>query len=207
MYIHFKRLFDIVFSLILLLCAFPIMIIVFILIILEDSKGSVIFKQNRIGKDNKYFSVYKFRTMITETHKNGRILYDNERMLKCGKYIRKYSLDELPQIFNVIKGEMSFIGPRPLPVKYFEYLTNEELLRHKVRPGISGLSQVSGRNYLSWDEKFKMDIKYIKDISFLLDARIFLLTLKNIFLKQEVGILGSDNVVKSLYEIRDKVER
>lgn len=207
MYILFKRSFDILFSFVLAISTLPLMIITSAVIFLEDPEGSVIFKSIRIGKNNKPFYVYKFRSMIIQTERDGIRLYDNDRILKCGKFLRKFSLDELPQILNILKGEMSFIGPRPLPVKYFDYITDDELKRHKVRPGISGLAQVNGRNYLSWDKKFELDLYYVDNISFLIDAKIFILTLKSIFIKQDVTVYSKDQTIKSLYDVRNKINR
>lgn len=207
MYLFIKRSFDILFGLTLAFFTLPVMLLTAILIKLEDPEGPVFYKAKRIGMNNSIFNLYKFRSMIVRTEKDGIRLYDNDRMLKCGKYIRKFSLDELPQILNILKGEMSFIGPRPLPEKYFDYITDFELARHKVRPGISGLAQVKGRNFLSWDEKFKLDLYYVNNINFLIDAKIFVLTLKNIFIKQDVTVYSKDQIIKSLYDVRDKINR
>jgi lipopolysaccharide/colanic/teichoic acid biosynthesis glycosyltransferase len=207
MYLYIKRSFDILFGFILAFFSLPIMLLTAILIKLEDPEGPVFYKAKRIGRNNSIFNLYKFRSMIVHTEKDGIRLYDNDRILKCGKYIRKFSIDELPQILNILKGEMSFIGPRPLPEKYLDYIKDEELTRHKARPGISGLAQVTGRNYLSWDKKFELDIKYVNNINFLLDAKIFVLTLKNIFIKQDVTVYSKDQTIKSLYDVRDKIKR
>jgi undecaprenyl phosphate N,N'-diacetylbacillosamine 1-phosphate transferase len=171
---------------------------------LVDSKGPVFFRQKRVGRHNKIFEVFKFRSMIVQTEKNGIKLSDSERMLKIGKIIRKLSFDELPQIFNIMLGDMSFIGPRPLPVKYLEYYTEDELHRHDVRPGVSGWAQVNGRNNLAWDKKFELDLYYVKNISYLLDLKIFLLTIKKIFLRSDIGTRGVDIPDVSLHEIRQK---
>jgi len=207
MYLYVKRSFDIIFGLLLTIFSFPVMLVTAILIKIEDPEGPILYKAKRIGMNNSMFNLYKFRSMIVQTEKDGVRLYDNDRMLKCGKYIRKFSIDELPQILNILKGEMSFIGPRPLPDKYLDYITDEELGRHKVRPGISGLAQVNGRNYLSWDDKFKYDLFYINSMNFKLDAKVFILTLKNIFVKHEVTVYSEDHAIKSLYDVRDKIKR
>jgi undecaprenyl phosphate N,N'-diacetylbacillosamine 1-phosphate transferase len=207
MYLFIKRSFDILFGLTLAFFSLPIMLLTAVLIKLEDPEGPVFYKAKRIGRHNSFFRLYKFRSMKVQTEKEGVRLYDNDRILKCGKYIRKFSIDELPQILNILKGEMSFIGPRPLPEKYFDYITDLELARHKVRPGISGLAQVNGRNYISWDKKFELDLHYVKNISFLIDAKIFILTLKNIFIKQDVNVYSKDDTIKSLYDVRIKINR
>ncbi|MDR9768917.1 sugar transferase [Acetomicrobium sp.] len=165
---YIKGLLDFLFAILLLVILSPIMLAAAIIIKMEDPGGPILFKQERVGKDNKIFTLYKFRTMIVETEKNGVKLSDADRLLKFGNTLRKLSIDELPQLFNIIKGEMSFIGPRPLPVVYLPYYTDEELHRHDVRPGVSGWAQVNGRNYLSWEEKFRYDLEYVNNVSFLI---------------------------------------
>ncbi|MBN2770559.1 MAG: sugar transferase [Spirochaetes bacterium] len=201
-YLILKRIFDIFFSLILLVFSSPFILISAILIKIEDPAGPVFFRQDRGGKNNTTFSVAKFRTMITERERNGQKLKDSERMLRIGKILRKLSLDELPQILNILKGEMSFIGPRPLSAKFLPYYTENELRRHDVTPGISGWAQINGRNYLSWEEKFKLDIYYVENISLSLDAKIFFLTIKKVFVNPEVGILGKDVVYPPIPLVR-----
>lgn len=167
----FKRLIDIFLSFIILILLSPLLIIVSLLIF--SSMGNpIFFTQKRPGKNKVNFKIYKFRTMIEDPG-----LDDQKRITKLGLRLRQSSLDELPQLFNVIKGEMSLIGPRPLLVEYNEYFNEEQSLRFKVRPGISGLAQVRGRNYLSWESKFNLDIFYVKNISFKEDFKIFLSTL------------------------------
>jgi undecaprenyl phosphate N,N'-diacetylbacillosamine 1-phosphate transferase len=204
MYIALKRMFDICFCVILLIFTLPLFIVIALVIKMEDPKGPVFFRQKRVGKHNKTFGVFKFRSMIVEIERNGINLTDSERMLRIGNIIRKLSFDELPQIFNIILGDMSFIGPRPLPVKYLEFYTEDELHRHDVRPGISGWAQVNGRNNLIWDKKFELDLYYVKNISFLLDLKIFFLTIKKIFLRSDIGTRGVDIPDVSLHEIRQK---
>lgn len=199
---YVKRLMDLIFALVLIVLLWPLMVMLAILIKAEDPTGPAIFKQERVGQGNKSFKVLKFRSMITETEKNGRKLADAERMLKTGRLIRKLSLDELPQLFNIVKGEMSFIGPRPLPTIYLPYYTEEELKRHDVKPGISGWAQVNGRNYLSWEQKFKYDLHYVNNLSFLLDLKISFLTIAKIIARSDVGVRGQDFPDVSLHEIR-----
>lgn len=202
MYLLFKRVFDIMFSLILLITTLPILIISALMIKLEDSKGPVFFRQERGGKHNRIIKIAKFRTMIVQREKDGKKLSDSERMLKVGRILRKLSLDELPQIYNILKGEMSFIGPRPLSAKFIDFYTEEELHRHDVTPGISGWAQINGRNFLSWEDKFALDLYYVTNISLLLDLRIFLLTIKKVFITPEVGILGKDVTHKPIHLTR-----
>lgn len=188
-YLAVKKILDHTFAVISLVFAAPIMAITAIAIKL-DSKGPVFFKQQRPGKDSKIFTLYKFRTMRVETEKDGRTLSDMERMTKLGIILRKTSIDELPQLFNINKGQMSFIGPRPLLVQYLNHYTPEQIRRHAVAPGISGWAQVNGRNTISWDEKFKLDVWYVDNISFALDMKIFLLTIRHVL--NRTGINNSE---------------
>jgi len=184
---YIKRILDLVFAVILLILLSPIMLLAAIAIKIEDPKGPVLFKQRRPGKDAKIFTVYKFRTMRVETERDGRPLSDMERITKVGAFLRKISIDELPQLFNIIRGEMSFIGPRPLLVEYLDYYTPEQMRRHEVMPGISGWAQVNGRNAISWEEKFKYDVWYVDNMSFLLDLKIVFLTIYNILKREGIN--------------------
>jgi lipopolysaccharide/colanic/teichoic acid biosynthesis glycosyltransferase len=184
---YIKRILDFVFAVVLLVLLSPIMLLAAIAIKIEDPKGPVLFKQKRPGKDTKIFTVYKFRTMRVETEKEGRTLSDMERITKVGAFLRKTSIDELPQLFNIIRGEMSFIGPRPLLVEYLDYYTPEQMRRHEVMPGISGWAQVNGRNAISWEEKFKYDVWYVDNMSFLLDLKIVFMTIYNILKKEGIN--------------------
>lgn len=199
---YVKRILDFIFAIILLIILSPIMLIAAIVIKVEDPKGSVLFKQERIGKENKVFKVFKFRSMIVERERDGHKLTDAERMLKVGNFLRKTSIDELPQLFNIIRGEMSFIGPRPLPVIYLPYYTEEEIHRHDITPGISGWAQVNGRNYLSWEKRFEYDLEYVNNVSFLFDLKVFFRTIKKVFLRTDIGVRGIDVADDSLHEIR-----
>ena len=147
----------------------------------------VIFTQDRPGKDEKIFKLYKFRTMTDEKDANGNLLPDSERLTKFGRILRATSLDELPEAFNIVKGDMSIIGPRPLLPSYLEWYTEDEKHRHDVRPGLSGLAQVNGRNYLDWDERFELDVKYAKSITFLGDVKIILQTIKKFFTHSNIA--------------------
>lgn len=147
----------------------------------------MIFQQERPGKDEKIFTLCKFRTMTDERDENGNLLPDNVRLTKFGKLLRSTSLDELPELWNIFKGDMSLIGPRPLLVSYLPYYTEEEKLRHTVRPGLTGLAQVSGRNFLDWDNRLKKDVEYVKNLSFLMDLKVIFLTVKVVFVKENVA--------------------
>lgn len=190
---YFKRIIDFSFAFLLLLITSPILIISALAIKLE-SKGPSLFKQRRIGKNNKEFIIYKFRTMKVATGENGKKLSDSERLTKVGNFLRKTSLDEIPQCINILKGEMSFIGPRPLPVIYLPYYTEEELKRHEVRPGISGLAQVNGRNTLQWEDRFKYDIEYINNISIGMDIKILIMTLQKVFKRENIQVRGTTKI-------------
>jgi lipopolysaccharide/colanic/teichoic acid biosynthesis glycosyltransferase len=191
---YIKRILDFVFAVILLIIASPIMLLAAIAIKLEDPNGPVLFKQKRPGKNAKIFTVYKFRTMRVETEKDGRPLTDMERMTKVGSFLRKTSIDELPQLFNIIRGEMSFIGPRPLLIQYLELYTPEQMRRHEVTPGISGWAQVNGRNAISWEEKFKYDVWYVDNQSFLLDLKIFFMTICNVLNRKGINNSQGDTM-------------
>ena len=186
MYRHFfKRFFDFILSLIAIIILSPVYIIVAILV--RVKLGSpVIFTQERPGKDEKIFKMYKFRSMTSETDKEGNLLPDEVRLTSFGKKLRSTSLDELPELFNILKGDMSIVGPRPLLVKYLPYYTMEERHRHDVKPGLTGLSQVSGRNFIKWEERFLMDCDYTKNVSFLLDLKIIFKTIIKVFIKENI---------------------
>ena len=146
----------------------------------------VIFTQKRPGKDEKIFSMYKFRTMTDERDANGRLLPDEARLTRLGRWMRDKSLDELPEMINILKGEMSFVGPRPLLVEYLPYYTPQEHCRHDVRPGLTGLAQINGRNALSWEEKFSFDLQYVEHVSFGFDLKIIFKTISKVFRRSDV---------------------
>lgn len=196
-YLAIKRILDFVFALILLIVLSPIMLLAAIAIKL-DSSGPVLFKQKRPGKDAKIFTIYKFRTMKVETEKNGKPLSDSERMTRVGAFLRKTSIDELPQLINILKGEMSFIGPRPLLVEYLPYYTKEEYKRHNVMPGITGWAQINGRNAISWEKKFELDLEYVRKISFIFDMKIIILTIIKIIRKSDIITYGTENSPEAL---------
>jgi len=187
MYPLLKRFFDIILSFIGLLVLSPLLLIITLLLAL-DFKGTPFFTQKRPGKNEHIFHVLKFKTMNNKTDENGNLLPDTDRLTLLGIFVRKTSIDELPQLLNVLKGEMSLIGPRPLLVKYLPYYTPEERIRFTVRPGITGLAQISGRNYMSWDEKFKKDIQYVNNLGFSQDLTIFKKTLIKVFNSADVEL-------------------
>lgn len=172
----FKRILDLVISLIGLIITFPFLIIVYI-ILYRQNRGKVFFFQERPGLGQKAFHIIKFKTMTDAKDASGKLLPDNQRITKAGRIIRKLSIDELPQLINVLKGDMSLVGPRPLLFKYMNLYSLEQLRRHEVRPGITGWAQVNGRNAISWTRKFELDIEYVNKISFLMDLEILWLTL------------------------------
>ena len=205
MYIKVKRLIDLVVSISLLAMLSPIILAVYLLSKVFIGK-EVIFTQTRIGLNNKEFKVIKFKTMTDECDDDGNLLPDKDRLIKYGLILRKLSLDELPQLINVIKGEMSLIGPRPLLVRYLPYYTEEERRRHSIRPGITGLAQVNGRNGLAWNDRLGLDVMYVDNMSFILDIKILVATvlkvLKSDGVKEDVtkDMLDLDQERKVAYE-------
>ncbi|MFW6046943.1 MAG: sugar transferase [Candidatus Woesearchaeota archaeon] len=171
----FKRGFDFCFSLFAFILLSPLLLFVSLLVFIFHGKP-ILFKQNRPGKDEKIFIMYKFRTMTNEKDVNGQLLPDEKRITNFGKFLRKTSIDELPELLNVVKGDMSLIGPRPLLIKYLPFYTENERKRHQVRPGITGLSQVNGRNTLNWENRLKLDVIYVENMSFKLDLKILFKT-------------------------------
>lgn len=192
---YIKRTLDLCLAVILGIPAFIIIALCFVAIKIE-SPGPAFFIQERPGLAGKIFKVYKLRTMRVETEKDGRKLSDMERMTKSGKIIRKLSFDELPQILNILKGDMSFIGNRPLLVKYLSLYSPEQMRRHEVRPGISGWAQVNGRNELSWEEKFALDVYYVDNVSFALDLKILFLTIKNVLTHKGINAGEGETMVE-----------
>ncbi|MFY4690307.1 undecaprenyl phosphate N,N'-diacetylbacillosamine 1-phosphate transferase [Campylobacter jejuni] len=184
----FKRIFDFILALVLLVLFSPVILITALL--LKITQGSVIFTQNRPGLDEKIFKIYKFKTMSDERDEKGELLSDELRLKAFGKIVRSLSLDELLQLFNVLKGDMSFVGPRPLLVEYLPLYNEDQKLRHKVRPGITGWAQVNGRNAISWQKKFEFDVYYVKNISFLLDLKIMFLTALKVLKRSGVSKEG-----------------
>ena len=195
-----KRLLDFMLALLGLLITFPITISVALILLLVN-RGNPFFFQKRPGKDAKVFKIIKFKTMINHKDASGKLLPDSERLTSIGKWVRKYSLDELPQLINVLIGDMAFVGPRPLLIKYLPYYTAEEHKRHQVRPGITGLAQISGRNYLNWDDRLKKDVWYVEQLSFKLDLEIMIKTVKNVLTSKDVAI-NPNLIIQDLDDIR-----
>lgn len=191
MYKHFfKRFLDIIYSLGFILCFWWLYIIVAIFV--KKKLGSpVLFKQQRPGLNGKIFIMYKFRSMTDAKDKSGKLLSDDERLPKFGKVLRATSLDEIPEFFNILKGDMSLIGPRPLLIQYLERYNERQARRHEMRPGITGWAQVNGRNAISWEQKFEYDVEYIEKCSFWLDIKIIFLTIKKIFIKEGISQEGN----------------
>lgn len=188
--LYIKRVLDFITSLCLLIFLFPVMLVVGILLLFQN-KATPFFFQDRPGKNEKKIRIMKFKSMTDEKDKNGKLLPDNKRITKLGAFIRKTSLDELPQLINVLKGDMSLIGPRPLLFKYIPLYSKEQSRRHDVKPGITGWAQINGRNTISWVKKFEYDVYYVDNISFLLDLKILWLTLLKV-VKRE-GVNQSDD--------------
>ena len=187
----FKRFFDFTLSLVALIVLFPLLLLLTVIGAIA-MKGNPFFFQERPGKkgkdgNEKIFKLVKFRTMSNAKDKEGNLLPDSVRLNKYGKFLRATSLDELPELLNILKGDMSIVGPRPLLVEYLPYYTEEERQRHNVRPGLTGLAQVSGRNNLEWDRRFQLDLEYIRNISLVSDIKIILLTIKKVFVKSDVS--------------------
>ncbi|MDY5583437.1 MAG: sugar transferase [Candidatus Merdousia sp.] len=200
---YFKRCFDFTGALLLIAVLSPIYVAVYFLV--RFNMGSpAIFTQDRPGKGEKIFRLYKFRSMTSATDADGKLLPDAQRLTKLGKFLRETSLDEIPQFFNVLKGDMSFIGPRPLLVRYLPYYTKRERLRHSVRPGITGLAQVNGRNCIGWDEKLAFDVQYAENVSLLGDIKIALSTVEKVLKHSDIKV-GMENFldVKRKKEIEE----
>ncbi|WP_342463071.1 sugar transferase [Ureibacillus sp. FSL K6-8385] len=183
---YIKRPMDFILSLIAIIVLSPVFLIVALLV--RINLGSpVIFKQQRPGLNEKIFTMYKFRTMTDERDENGELLPDSERLTKFGKFLRSTSLDELPELFNILKGDMSIVGPRPLLVQYLPLYNDHQRRRHEVRPGLTGLAQVNGRNAITWEEKFNLDVQYVDHVSFLGDWKIIFRTVKKVFVREGIN--------------------
>jgi len=193
---HAKRLLDCVLSLCAIAVLSPVLLAVAVLV--RAVLGSpVVFRQERPGLGERAFTLYKFRTMTSKCDEDGRLLSDDERLHRFGRFLRSTSLDELPELWNIVRGDMSFVGPRPLLMRYLPYYREEERLRSAVRPGITGLAQISGRNALTWDDRFKTDIDYVSRLSFLLDVRILIRTVLVVLNRKDV-LVGEAHVLRDL---------
>lgn len=193
--VAFKRIFDFCGAFLLIIIFAPVMIWAYFAV-KKHLGAPVIFTQLRPGLDEKIFKIYKFRTMSDEKDKNGELLSDEERLNNFGKMLRNTSIDELPQLFNVLRGDMSFIGPRPLLIEYLSLYNKRQKLRHSVRPGITGLAQVSGRNNITWAKKLELDSYYAQHLSFLLDVKIAFLTIKKVLKKEGINQDGMQTTQK-----------
>ena len=193
MYKHFfKRFFDFCISLIVLICISPILLVVTIWLHFANKGAGAFFFQERPGKDGKIFKVIKFKTMTDERDEKGELLPDADRLTKVGRFVRSTSIDELPQLINVLKGDMALIGPRPLLVQYLPLYSKEQARRHEVRPGISGWAQCHGRNSISWTEKFKLDVWYVDHVSLLTDLKVIFITIKKVLFKEDINQVGGE---------------
>lgn len=184
----FKRLFDFFISLLALICISPIFLFFIVVLAISNKGAGVFFYQERPGKNGKIFKVIKFKSMTDERDENGVLLPNDQRITKIGKIIRKFSIDELPQLLNILKGDMALIGPRPLLKRYLELYTPEQMRRHEVRPGLTGWAQVHGRNNISWPEKFKLDVWYVDHYSLGVDIKIVFMTIKNVLRGSDVKV-------------------
>ena len=191
-----KRLFDILISTIAIFFLWPIMLIIYLLVIVNLGTPAF-FLQERVGKNNKVFKMIKFRTMKDARDKDGNLLSDNERVTKFGSFLRSFSLDELPELINILRGDMSLVGPRALLVQYLEYYNDEQIRRHEVLPGLTGWAQINGRNSITWREKFELDVWYVDNWSIWLDIKIFFLTFWKV-IKRE-GINQSETVTMEYF--------
>lgn len=196
---YFKRLLDFCITLMAIICVSPILLVIMIWLHFANKGAGVFFYHERPGKDGKLFKVIKFKSMTDERDAEGNLLPNEQRITKIGRFIRKFSIDELPQLFNVLKGDMSLIGPRPLVPRYLKLYSPEQARRHEVRPGITGWAQVHGRNNISWTEKFKLDVWYVDHCSLWVDIKVIFITIKNVLLHKDidsgdgkVGAIGFD---------------
>lgn len=185
---HIKRIIDFNLSGLALIILSPIIFILWIWLTIANKGTGAFFFQERPGKDEKIFKIYKFKSMTDDCDINGNLLPDVKRITKIGNFIRKTSLDEIPQLWNVLKGDMSFIGPRPLLIKYLPFYNEREKLRHSVRPGITGLAQINGRSNLDWDYRLELDVKYVEKISLILDCKIIIKTIINVIKQKDIEI-------------------
>ena len=192
---YIKRILDFILSLIALIVLSPVLLVVAILVRIKLG-SPIIFKQQRPGKNEKIFTLYKFRTMTDKKDEEGNLLPDEQRLTKFGKILRNTSIDELPELINILKGDMAIVGPRPLLVEYLSLYNDEQKHRHDVRPGLTGLAQVSGRNSISWEEKFEEDLKYINKVNLVSDVKIILKTIVKVFKREGISQQGNETMEK-----------
>lgn len=198
--VFFKRVLDLILSITGFTVLFPIFVLIWIILLFVNN-GKPFFLQPRPGKNERIFNILKFKTMTDKKDENGKLLPDELRVTKFGTFLRKTSLDEIPQLLSIIKGDMSLIGPRPLRVRYLPYYTKEEQIRHSVRPGVTGLAQISGRSNLDWDTRLQKDIEYVKNLSFALDIKILLQTVIKVISRKDVA-LDSESGIPDFDEYR-----
>lgn len=204
MYKHFfKRVFDFIISLTALLLIGWLLIIIAIWLHFANKGAGAFFTQDRPGKKAKIFKVIKFKTMTDERDSEGNLLPDAQRLTKVGKFVRSTSIDELPQLINVLKGDMALIGPRPLLPKYLPLYSEEQMRRHEVRPGISGWAQCHGRNAISWTEKFKLDVWYVDHVSLMTDLKVILITIKNVLMRKDINNEGGKSATMEPFNGRN----
>lgn len=193
---YIKRILDFVLSLAGIILLSPVLLIIAILV--RINLGSpIIFKQERPGLNGKIFTLYKFRTMTDEVDENGELLDDELRLTKFGRLLRSTSLDELPELFNILRGDMSIVGPRPLLTEYLPYYKDEEKLRHSVRPGLTGLAQIKGRNLLEWDKRLALDVEYVKNLNFFMDLKIIIITIYKVLKRSDI-VDGQHHIMERL---------
>lgn len=202
MYRIFKRAFDFTFSLVVLVCLSPFLLVITFWLHFANKGAGAFFLQPRPGKDEKIFNVIKFKSMTDERDEQGNLLPDAKRLTKVGRFVRATSIDELPQFINVLKGDMALIGPRPLLVEYLPYYTEREAKRHSVRPGITGYTQVHGRNNLPWDKRLEMDVYYVEHMSFKTDFMVFWQTIMNVLSHKDVQVITGDQKTSKLSQQR-----
>ncbi|MEE0947361.1 MAG: sugar transferase [Bacteroidales bacterium] len=202
----FKRIIDFTIVFIALLIIWPILLVITIWLHFANKGAGAFFTQERPGKDGKIFKVIKFKSMTDERDENGKLLPDTQRLTKVGKFVRSTSIDELPQLINVLKGDMALIGPRPLLPEYFPYYTEREQLRHTVRPGITGWAQVNGRNNVTWDQKLEYDAYYVEHLSFAMDIKVLFATIKNVLERKDVVVVPSTKAGKLNVERADRIK-
>ena len=200
---YIKRFLDFTLSLFAFIVLLPILAIIAILVRIKLG-SPVIFKQERPGKDEKIFTLYKFRTMTNKKDAEGNLLPDKDRLTKFGKFLRSTSLDELPELINIIKGDMSIVGPRPLAVVYLPFYNENEKHRHDVRPGLTGLAQVNGRNALQWEKRFEYDVQYVENITLMNDIKIIFKTIKKVFVRDGIVVRGTQESVKDFHKYRQE---
>ena len=191
---YIKRPMDFILSLCAIVVLSPVLLVLTVIGAFA-MKGNPFFTQQRPGKDEKIFKLIKFRTMTCEKDENGELLPDEIRLTKYGKFLRSTSLDELPELINILKGDMAVVGPRPLVVQYLPYYTERERLRHSVRPGLTGYAQVNGRNALNWDQRFQFDVEYVENLKFKTDFFIFFRTIKNVVQRKDISVRGTTEII------------